>query len=84
MPLPRLRRRASSSDEPLLAQQKDQPVEVSVRHAKIRTVSFEELAVWRQDNRAILTGYRAEVEEWTACFATIWWWHNETGRPKSE
>ncbi|EKM60669.1 uncharacterized protein PHACADRAFT_179870 [Phanerochaete carnosa HHB-10118-sp] len=45
---------------------------------KTRTISFDELAAWRQENPAVLTGYRISVDSWAECLATVWWWHNET------
>ena len=74
MPPPRLRQRPTTDAVPLL-----KPETLDQRHARNKTISFDELPAWRQDNPAVVTSYREGVEDWQACFATIWWWHNETG-----
>ncbi|KIP07329.1 hypothetical protein PHLGIDRAFT_105796 [Phlebiopsis gigantea 11061_1 CR5-6] len=73
MPPPRLRQRPTTDAVPLL-----KPETLDQQHARNRTICFDELPAWRQDNPAVVTGYREGVENWQACLSTIWWWHNET------
>ena len=44
-----------------------------------KTLNYDELAPWRRDNPAILTGYRRETKSWRGCAESVWWLHNETG-----
>ncbi|KAJ7600055.1 hemolysin-III related-domain-containing protein [Mycena floridula] len=39
---------------------------------------YSDLPAWRQDNPAILTGYRKETGSWNAIVCGPWIWHNQT------
>ncbi|KAJ6627447.1 HlyIII-domain-containing protein [Mycena sp. CBHHK59/15] len=39
---------------------------------------YSDLPAWRQDNPAILTGYRKETDSWSGIIDGLWVWHNET------
>jgi adiponectin receptor len=51
----------------------------SVQHtAKARTVAWDEIPEWRQDNRYILSGYRPEKADYLEVLAGLTFMHNET------
>ena len=44
------------------------------------TIRFDELPEWRQDNPALLTGYRRTMPSYRACaFSVVGYLHNESG-----
>jgi hypothetical protein len=43
--------------------------------------AFHEAPEYQRDNQYILTGYRGQLDSFKRCFHSIWYVHNETGRP---
>lgn len=44
--------------------------------------AFHECPLYQRDNHYILRGYRGELNSFKRCFDSLWYVHNETGKPR--